>query len=278
MPKLPTPSLDMCMVQPTLRPRRTFGNRRPLTSACLSFALLVGVASSWAADPNQWVTGITEAVHDTSLSSSVIGIVRSRPKQEGSQVKQGEPLVELDNRLEEIEVSRKLLIRDHAKSELDRLKGLAAKSSLSTTQEELDKKKAEFEIATADYEFALEQLHRRQIVAPFNGVIAEYFLKVGEGCQALQPLVRLVDPAHCHLVVSVDAKIAYYMKPGESAQLEIEAGRESVSVPGKIEFVAPVADPASGLMKVKVLFDNTDGRLRPGVSGRLLLTKQGDAK
>lgn len=247
--------------------------RRLFTTAAAALALAFTTA---AAENTTWVSGITEAVDDATLSSSVIGIVRSRPFQEGAKVNKGDVILGLDNRLEELEVSRKKLIREHAKSELDRAKALASKSDVSITKEELDKKRAEYEVAAADFDFAQEQLDRRKIVAPFSGIISEYHLKVGEGCQALQPLVRIVDPRRCHLVVYVDAQFGIRLKQGDEAQLEVESGRTMVPFRGQIDFVSPVADPASGLMKAKIVFEN-DGKIRPGVTGRMLLPKEPNA-
>jgi RND family efflux transporter MFP subunit len=239
-------------------------------------ALLALAFPTPAAENTTWVSGITEAVDDATLSSSVIGIVRARPFQEGALVKKGDVILSLDNRLEELEVVRKRLIRDHAKTELDRAKALAAKSDVSITKEELDKKRAEYEVASADFDFAQEQLDRRKIVAPFSGVISEYHLKIGEGCQALQPLVRIVDPRRCHLVVYVDAQIGVRLKQGDEAQIEIESGRTLAPFRGQIDYVSPVADPASGLMKAKIVFEN-DGKIRPGVAGRMVLPKEPNA-
>jgi RND family efflux transporter MFP subunit len=239
-------------------------------------ALLALTCPAFAAENTTWVSGITEAVDDATLSSSVLGIIRSRPFQEGARVNKGDVILNLDNRLEELEVVRKKLIRDHAKTELNRAKALAEKSDVSITKEELDKKRAEFEVAAADFDYAQEQLDRRKIVAPFSGIISEYHLKVGEGCQALQPLVRIVDPRRCHLVVYVDAQIGIHLKQGDEAQLEIESGRTMAPFRGQIDFVSPVADPASGLMKAKIVFEN-DGKIRPGVAGRMLLPKEPNA-
>ncbi|HEY6227593.1 MAG TPA: efflux RND transporter periplasmic adaptor subunit [Verrucomicrobiae bacterium] len=239
-------------------------------------ALLALTFSAAAAENTTWVSGLTEAVDDATLSSSVIGIIRSRPFQEGARVNKGDVILGLDNRLEELEVVRKKLIRDHAKTELDRAKALAEKSDVSITKEELDKKRAEYEVAAADFDYAQEQLDRRKIVAPFSGIISEYHLKVGEGCQALQPLVRIVDPRRCHLVVYVDAQIGIRLKQGDEAQIEIESGRTMAPFRGQIDFVSPVADPASGLMKAKIVFEN-DGKIRPGVAGRMLLPKEPNA-
>jgi RND family efflux transporter MFP subunit len=247
---------------------------RVLLAALALFVSLPLIAGS--AENTTWVTGITEAVDDATLSSSVIGIVRARPFAEGARVNKGDVILALDNRLEELEVVRKQLIRDHAKSELARTKALSDKSDVSITKEELDKKRAEYEVAAADYDFAQEQLDRRKIIAPFSGIISEYHLKVGEGCQALQPLVRVVDPRRCHLVIYVDAQIGIHLKQGDEAQLEIESGRTMAPFRGQIDFVSPVADPASGLMKAKIVFEN-DGKIRPGVAGRMLLPKEPNA-
>ena len=57
--------------------------------------------SAQAAEENTtWVAGITEAVEDATLSSSVLGIVRTRPFQEGARVNKGDVILTLDNRLE----------------------------------------------------------------------------------------------------------------------------------------------------------------------------------
>src|SRR5437764_4710481 len=102
--------------------------------ACL-LALFTLTLHAAAAENVTWVTGITEAVDDATLSSSVIGIVRARPFAEGARVNKGDVILALDNRLEELEVVRKQLIRDHAKSELARTKALSDKSDVSITKE-----------------------------------------------------------------------------------------------------------------------------------------------
>ena len=45
----------------------------------------------------------------------------------------------------------------------------------------------------------------------------------------------------------------------------------TIKLKGKIVFLSPVVDPASGLQKVRVLFDNTEGQVRPGVAGKMLI-------
>jgi multidrug resistance efflux pump len=106
-------------------------------------------------------------------------------------------------------------------------------------------------------------------VAPYDGFITELFLQVGEACQIQQPILRLVDTRQCYFICNVDARSGQGLRPRQSVNLEIESGPSTVLIQGTISFVSPVVDAASGLMKVKVIFDNPEGRVRPGVAGKM---------
>lgn len=218
-----------------------------------------------------WVSGITESINDVTLSTPLAGIVGKRPHKEGDRVRAGEAAVELDKRLEELEVDRRKFAMDLKKSDLDSTRALFEKKALSISREEMDKKISEYNIAAVELELAKEQLRKRQIIAPFEGMIVDLPVKEGEACQALQPLVRIVDAKRCYFVANVEAKSGHGLKVGKNVKLQVEAGNETVPFPGIIGFVSPVVDPASGLLKIKVTFENAEERIRPGVAGKMLL-------
>ena len=86
-------------------------------------ALLLAMAPSWAAD-FQNIPGITEPFLDVTLNASVPGIISKRRFQEGDFVKAGDAIIELDQRLEELEVERRqLVVGDFG---VDRHAGLAS--------------------------------------------------------------------------------------------------------------------------------------------------------
>lgn len=230
-----------------------------------------------AAAESQWVNGITEAINDVVLSSSLPGIVGSRPVREGDIVKAGQPIIELDRKLEELEEKRRKHMVDLRKTDLERTRSLFEKNSVSVSRDEMDKKIAEHAVAQVEYELAREALTRRQIVAPFNGMITALTLDVGEACQAQQPLVRLVDITKCYFIANVEARAGSSLKVGQTVPLEIEAGKEAVKMSGTVFFVSPVVDPASGLLRVKILFENPEGKVRPGVAGKMMLEENKDA-
>ena len=232
------------------------------------FALAVGSGCGASAAE---VIGITEPFHDVTMNCSVTGIIGARLVQEGEFVTRGQLLIELDKKLEELDLSRKELAREMYQSELDRLKALSEKSATSVSREELDKKQTEFSIAAVDLELAREQLRKRMLTSPIDGYVTEIFVEPGEGCEPRQPLLRVVETRRCYFVANLDARAGAGLKVGQVLALRIEGREAPVEVDGTVCYVSPVVDPASGLMRVKLIFENPDGRVRPGTSGRLIL-------
>ena len=118
---------------------------------------------------------------------------------------------------------------------------------------------------------AVEQLRKRSITAPCAGYIAEITRHVGESCQPYQPLIRLVDTRRCYFISNIEAKDADKLKLEQKVKLEIETGASAIVLEGKVSFLSPVVDPASGLAKVKILFDNASNKVRPGIAGKMRL-------
>lgn len=242
----------------------------------LAAVLILAPSSPQAAEESGWVTGITEAINDVTLSAPASGIIGKRPLKEGDFVTAGETILELDKRLEELEVNRRKFVLDLKKTDMENSKKIFEKT-ISLSREEMDKKITEYSVADAEYELAKEQLKRRLIVAPFDGTVTAVLLDVGEACQAQQALVRLVDTRKCYFICNVEAKAGYSLKVGQTIKLEIEAGDKMENFSGTVFFVSPVVDPASGLMRVKIVFDNPEGKIRPGVAGRMLLQERKNA-
>ena len=223
-----------------------------------------------------WVEGITEAISDVTLSAPSAGIISIRPVKEGDFVKAGTILLELDKELEVLEVTRRKSVLDLRTTDMENSKKLFEKT-ISLSREEMEKKITEHAVAQAEYDLAKEQLKRRHLAAPFDGTVTALLLDVGESCPAQQPLVRLVDTRKCYFISNVEARSGYGIHPGQSVRLEIDAGQEPALFTGTVFFVSPVVDPASGLMRVKVVFENPEGKIRPGVAGRMLLPENKDA-
>jgi RND family efflux transporter MFP subunit len=239
----------------------------------LLLLLLIPVREAGAADaagPTA-VPGITEPFLDVTLSASVPGLVTARRFKEGDIVQEGQVVLELDRKLEELEVSRRQIVRDQKKNDFEGTKKLF-NSTRGVSKEDLDKKEVEYRVAAVEQEMAAEQLHRRQVISPLTGTISELLIEVGESCSAYQSLVRVVDTRRCYFVTNVEARQADRLKAGQALKLEIDGGPTGqISLTAEIRYLAPTVDPASGLRRIKLVFENADGRVVPGVAGRLIL-------
>jgi len=236
----------------------------------LLLALVLGQWSVRAGSPGLHAGGITEPVLDVTISAPVPGIITTQQFKEGDFVTAGAIILELDKRLEELEVARRKLVLENRKTDWQATQALF-KNSKSVSKEELEKREVEYQVAQVEHDIAVEQVRRRQVMAPISGVITELLLDVGEACQPYQPLARIVDTRRCYLVCNLEAKNAPALKPEQPVDVQIDTGSTPVILAGKICFLSPVADPASGLFKVKVLFENPDGKIRPGLAGKMVL-------
>jgi RND family efflux transporter MFP subunit len=212
------------------------------------------------------VSGITEPFRDVTVGASVAGIIHAEFFKEGDWVKKGDVILELDKRLEELEVQRRRAVMDQNKMELDSTRTLV-ETTKSVSKEELAKKEADYNVAAAEYGIAVEQLAHRQVVAPFAGVVTEIQLHAGAACAPYQPLVRLVDTTRCYFTGQLDGKLASNLRLEQVVRIDMD--EPAAPVRGKICFISPVADPASGLTKVRAVFENADGRVRPGLAARM---------
>lgn len=225
-------------------------------------AAVATISPGLAAD----VAGITEPFGDATLTTPVAGVISKIHFREGDSVSTGAVLIQLDSRLEELEVQRRTIAVDNASAVLRRTEQLAA-TSKAVAAEELDKQRAEQRIAQAEVDFAKEQLRRRQIAAPFSGVIADLFgLDPGEGCQPQTPMVRLVDTRRCLFVADVDGKMAQRLSTGQKFPLSLETNAGIKTTEAELQFISPVAHPGSGLVKIKAVFDNSKTRVAAGAT------------
>jgi RND family efflux transporter MFP subunit len=234
----------------------------------LAFALVV--ASQVNAADRISAAGITEPVFDVTLSMAVPGIVTSQQFKEGEFVRTNDVILELDNRLEKLEADRRKLVMENRKIDWQTTKQVFDKTG-SVSRDELLKKEADYSVALVEYQMADENLRRRQLVSPGSGVITEISVRVGESCNAYQNLVRVVDTRRCYFVSNIDAKLSSQLKNGQDVAIEIDDANAPIKMAGKIVFVSPVVDSASGLQKVKAVFENADGKVRPGLAGKLFL-------
>lgn len=245
----------------------TFPLPRAARRTILGAAILVAALPLAAATRVQC---LTESINDVELAAPVAGSVAVVRHGEGEFVEAGTIILELESRAEELEVERRTVEVETLKAELERSETLL-KNTSSISREEVDKKRGEYRVAAVQLDLARDALAKRKIIAPFAGVVTLLPVKVGEYCQPPKTLVRLVDARQFYAVANVEPKSAAQVSVGAAVQLEAGDEGKIERFEGKVVFISPVVDAASGLLRLKAVFANPDARLRPGVAGRLVL-------
>jgi RND family efflux transporter MFP subunit len=248
----------------TMRPQINFQIMLKFIPIFLMAAAAGLVSTVRAADPVE-ISGITEPFRDVTLGLADAGILDAQFFKEGDAVKKGGVILELDKKLETLEVTRRKAVMDQDKMVYDSTLALS-QNTKSVSREDLRKAEAEYRVASAEYQIAVQQLADRRLVAPFDGSIVEILLRPGAAVAPYQPLVRFVDTSRCYFVGHIDGVAAANLKLDGPVKIRVDGGQ---TVAGKISFISPVVDAASGLARVKAIFDNAAGKIRPGLAARM---------
>lgn len=262
--------------------------------ACVLSMVLWGMshALAWAAASS---TGITEPIATVTLSMPVTGQVKALAVSEGSRVARGDMLITLDRRIEALDRdSKRIALQDRsALVELEQrvaiLKQQVAKAqavlgaggvsqkqvqdeeiALMTAQAQLLALRETKRREAIDLDLAQENYARRRLLAPIAGVVTQVKVAEGETVPPQEPLIVLVDVTQIRFRGSFSVDDPDHFRVGQEATLRWSQNGSVRERVAKVTYVAPVADPASGLIEVIALADNQDLQLIPGTTAELL--------
>ena len=232
--------------------------------------------------------GFTEPYQTIDVAAAESGIVKDVRVELGQTVKKAEVLGTLDEdvlraslEIAQLKANSTAAI-EAATAELElKQQRLNALAEINRTgggsRDEFSRAKADAELARAKLKLAEEtlaadrlevkkvevQLQRRTIRSPIDGVVTDIHRDPGE-------FVSLTEPK-LFTVVRLDRLRAKFYVPAEQSLRFSKAQRVKMSgqaddklLTGEVEFVSPVTHAESGLVRVDVILDNRDGRLRSG--------------
>jgi membrane fusion protein, multidrug efflux system len=248
------------------------------------------------------LVGQTAGFQDTELRARVEGFLNSMTFREGSFVKRGTVLYEIDRKplealLAQARADQATAQTRLAKADNDvkRYTPLVAKQAVS--QQELDDAQAEqdaarsqLEAAKANVEKAALDLSYTRITAPISGLIGTTEVKpgslVGRGENTLLTTISQIDP----ILFTVGVTEADYLKLARRAADRIGQAPQATGIQltlsdgtvyphqGKVGVIDRAVDPTTGTLGIQIEFPNPEQLLRPGQYGRaraLLETKRG---
>lgn len=208
--------------------------------------------------------GTVVAVHGVTVSADLPGIVEAITFESGRTVAAGDLLVSLDTRQERAQLTAAEAQRDLTRLNLERARGLNEEGIVA--QAEFDRVAAEHKQAEARVGEIRATIQRKQIRAPFTGILGIRQVNLGQYLNDGAPVVPLqsLDPIYVNFSVPQQAVAQLTAGREVSVALEAESGAPA-EFSGKITAVDSIVDEATRNVQVQATLANPNGALRPGM-------------
>lgn len=211
------------------------------------------------------VQGVVLAVKQVSVSSPVLQeVIKEVLVEEGDTVKEGQPLVQLENAKEELAVQEGERLVENAEFIAKGTEALH-KDKMGS-REQMLKAKTELELAKIRLAAAQVSLKEKTIRAPLSGIVVKKHKEAGEAVDRVEKLIDLVNIDQVYVQCYVNPKLLPQLQQGSEVSVRISEPINAKFI-GKIDFIAPNIDASSGLLRVKVLIDNPDHTIKAGLKG-----------
>lgn len=231
--------------------------------------------------------GFTEPLRSIELASDETGLLEKVLVEEGDSIGKGQEIARLSSDLQRVQLElaehmaktnsaivaaeQGLSKREQICQQVQKLRddGHAHENELVRAEMELDLARTRLQSARdehiareIEWRRAVAQMERRTIIAPFPGVVAKLHRKEGEFLSPVRPeIVTLVDIDQLYATFNIPSSSANGLEVGRNYHLEIGG---QVGVNAKLESIGVQTDAESGTVRVKLLIENRDHKLRAG--------------
>lgn len=220
--------------------------------------------------------GTIEAVQSVTVVSEIDAAVARLPFQEGTPIKRGELIAQLDDTQLAAEVARAEALLAQSQTSYNRIKEIVDQKA--GAPQDLDDAAAALQVAEANVAVAKARIAKTRIVAPFDGIIGARrvstgaFLRAG---QAIADLARIEE-----IRVNFSAPERYLARLNRDAEVTVSTtAYPGYELRGKIIVVEPILDAATRSARILAQLRNPDDKFRPGMSANVMaiLSERPDA-
>jgi RND family efflux transporter MFP subunit len=221
------------------------------------------------------ISGELTATREATVRAELGGSIVDVGVEEAQPVAKGALLARIETRtLEDARLSAASALRSAenqlavARREAERTERLVEAGALAAR--ELDVARSAItsaEAAVADAKSRLASADRTLgdtvIRAPFSGVVASRTAHAGDVVTPGTELFRIIDPSSMRLEASVPSEDLSVLRPGATVEFTVRGYDRPFS--GRIERIAPQADPTTRQVPIYVAIPNVGGRLVAGL-------------
>jgi membrane fusion protein (multidrug efflux system) len=212
--------------------------------------------------------GEVQAIKRVEVRARVDGVIESRPFTEGAFVKAGDVLYRLERIRSDAAYRNASAQLANAQRTLERLEPLAERQAVA--QQEVDDARTEAESARAALDEARKDREDAVVRAEISGRVGRTRLEVGArvtGPSDLLTTVEQLDPVYVSFRPSSqdllrwrgDTAAARLIRPGSDLRVHVVLP-DGTELPrtGKLGYVSPSLDPATGTQEFRATFANRD--------------------
>ncbi len=218
------------------------------------------------------ISGKTAANRSVELKAEIRSTVKAIHKQKGEHVKKGELIVELDPRDWPARVEQNQASLRQYQLEYDSAKKLLARGLLNESQ--LAQAETALANAKADLTNAQINLQATRITAPFNGIVDQRHVEIGDYVKESVTIVKLLDFSPYLITGHAAEKDATYINIGDRATATLITGD---TVEGRIRFIAAEADSQTRTfaIEMEVLSKDIKGSMTSGLTAKMQIPQPG---
>jgi RND family efflux transporter MFP subunit len=217
-------------------------------------------AENWA--PYVKAIGTVQAVNGIEVPAKTSGTVRKYFFESGADVKEGDPLVQIDDDSEQADLRSFQAQQKNAEQELERIRGLAKQGI--APRKDLQAAEARQADLAAQIDKVQVVIKDKLIRAPWAGRLGIRKVDVGSYVQPGQTLVWLqsVDPVYVDFTVP-ENEVAR-LKVGLALEASF-SGYPQAIYNGKIDVLDPKINETTRVIAVRGVLPNPEGHILPGM-------------
>lgn len=213
------------------------------------------------------LVGSLAANESAEIRSELSGVIRAILFEEGRAVRTGDPLIELDTRELEAQISEANSRAELAEKTFTRSKQLMEGNAISRV--EFENAEAQVAQARAGLKLLEVRLEKSVLLAPFDGIAGARSVSVGDYLTPQTVVTEISDVGRLKFSLDVPERFLAGLKVGSTFKLSTAAGADAVS--GEVYFIAPSINPVTRAAEVKGFVKDPAAGLRPGMFANVSL-------
>jgi len=212
------------------------------------------------------VTGRTQASRQVIVRAETTGAIKTLNVQKGDRVTAGQVIAKLGvkDRSAQLEEARQRFKQREIQYKAS--KELAEKGYNSRVR--LAEKKAELEAARAQVKQAQEEITSIYIKAPFNGIVNQQMVEIGDYVRNGDEIVEIVDLNPIEVSGFLTEKQLNQVQEGDNIDAKLLSNQ---LINGTVTFIAAAADQQTRTFEMEMTVANNDMSIKEGLTAKILV-------